>query len=334
MSETTVGFTENEISAKSYGGTELTKRSIAIGIEPKLAENFQIICSRVRDISADKIRVYWLHDLPEDPEANHLKNESSRSRFHKFIYSSNWQYQQYIDKLSIEPNLDSVVIETPVDPIPYMEKNKEEIRLIYFSTPHRGLELLVPVFEKLCEKHNNIVLDVFSSFSIYGWAESDKHFENLFERCRNHPKINYHGFQPNEVVRKALQKAHIFAYPSIWKETSCRCLIESMSAGLLCVHPNYAALSDTSGGLTAMYDMDSKKPAHANEFYKHLDNAIMNVHSDACQNYLKFVKSYADGRFNLSKITDQWTQLLENLLIRYPTLESRTTKKEFFRYKA
>ena len=45
----------------------------------------------------------------------------------------------------------------------------------------------------------------------------------------------YHGFKSNDKVREALQNAHILAYPSIWEECNSRSLIESMSAGLLCV---------------------------------------------------------------------------------------------------
>jgi hypothetical protein len=43
-----------------------------------------------------------------------------------------------------------------------IRKSKERIKLIYHTTPHRGLQILVPVFEKLCEWHDDIELDVFS----------------------------------------------------------------------------------------------------------------------------------------------------------------------------
>jgi glycosyltransferase involved in cell wall biosynthesis len=327
-----IGFEENEISANSHGGTELSKRNIAAMLDPDLVSNFQIIPARVRDLNLEKIRILWSHDLPLDPESSHLKDESSRKKFHKFVFVSNWQYQQYIDKLDIPQDHNSIILENPIEPFKSVVKSKEEIRLIYFSTPHRGLEILVPVFEKLSEKYPNIHLDVFSSFKIYGWEEADKPFESLFNRCKNHPKIHYHGFQPNHVIREYLEKSHIFAYPSIWLETSCRCLIEAMSAGLLCVHPNYGALSETSGGLTSMYDMDLNKNNHAQEFYMHLENAISMVHNDDLQNYLKFVKSYADTRFNIYKISNHWNQLLRNLLEKYPTVESRSIQKEYFRY--
>jgi len=328
-----MAFEENEISINSQGGTELTKRGIASRIDPALADNFQIICSRVREIEEDKIRIYWLHDLPEDPEASHLKDGSSRDRFHRMVFSSNWQYQQYIAKLGYPENSKSMVIETPLEPIELVEKSKDEVRLIYFSTPNRGLEILVPVFKALAEKHDNIVLDVYSSFKIYGWENADQQYEKLIEECKNHPKINYHGAVPQAELRVALQKAHIFAYPNIWQETSCRCLQESMSAGLLCVHPNFAALSDTSGGLTAMYQMDTDPNTHANIFMQQLDNAINIVNDDNVQQYLKFVKAYADNRFNIDKISNQWQRLLEGLVIQYPDAESRKQPKAMFRYK-
>jgi hypothetical protein len=64
----------------------------------------------------------------------------------------------------------------------------------------------------------------------------------------------------------------------------------------------------------------------------HLENAISMVHNDDLQNYLKFVKSYADTRFDIYKISNHWNQLLRNLLEKYPTVESRSIQKEYFRY--
>ena len=86
-----------------------------------------------------------------------------------------------------------------------------------------------------------------------------------------------------------------------------------MSAGLMCIHPNLAGLSDTSGSLTSMYQFDQDFNAHANIFYQILDNAIGVVNNENAQNYLKYVKSYADNRFNINKIARQWEDLLTGL---------------------
>jgi len=325
------GFEENEISTKSFGGTEMVKRAIAERMPEGLADEFQIICSRVRNIEEDKIRVYWLHDLPQDPETNHLKDTVSRDRFHKMVFCGHWQYNQYLNTLGIPPNDKCAVIDTPILPIDYKEKSKDEVRLIYTSTPQRGLALLVPVFVELAKHRKNIHLDVFSSFSIYGWDGADEQFKELFETCKNHPQITYHGFAPNEVVREAQQKAHIFAYPSIWQECNSRALIESMSAGALCLHPNLAGLSDTSGNLTSMYQFEENANVHANKFYHLLDQAISVVHEASTQNYLRYVKSYADNRFNINKIARQWQDMLISLKEQYP-VGSRGIPKKMFRY--
>jgi len=319
---------ENEISIKSFGGTELIKRGLAERLPEGLTDDFQIICSRVRKLEEDKIRIYWLHDLPEDPETNHLKQESSRERFHKLVFCGHWQYNQYVTKLNISQNDKCVVIDNPVDPIPYVEKPKDQINLIYSSSPQRGLEILYPVFEKLCEKHDNINLHVFSSFKIYGWDEADKKYEHLFEKLKSHPKIVYHGFKSNQEVRNQLQNSHIYAYPSIWSECNSRSFIEAMSAGLMCVHPNLAGLSDTSGGMTFQYQFDEDIYVHANKFYHALDHAIGVVNDDDMQQYFKFVKAYADSRYNWKKIVGQWEDVLNSLKFGYPTKESRLLKKD------
>lgn len=328
-----MAFEENEISAKSQGGTEMMKRGLAQRLPEGLADDFQVICSRVRELDHSKIRVYWLHDLPHDPETRHLKDESSRDRFHKLVFCGNWQYQQYQNFLGVPYDDKAIVIETAIDPIPFIAKEKDTVRLVYSSTPQRGLELLVPVFEKLAEKHKHIHLDVFSSFAIYGWTDADKQYEPLYERIRNHPQMTYHGFATNEVVRETLQKAHIHAYPSIWLECNSRSVIEAMSAGLMCVHPNLGGLADTTGGMTFMYQGDQDKNVHATKFYHALDHAIEVVNNDDMQNYLQFVKMYADSRFNWSKIAAQWQDIMMSLKHRYPNEESRKMPAPVFSYK-
>lgn len=324
---------ENEISAKSFGGTEITKRIIGDRIPAELAEDFQIVPSRIRDLKEDKIRIYWAHDMAQDPECAHLKEQNSRDRFHKMVFVSNWQMNDFSKTLGF--NLDSKiqVIENAIVPIELKSKPKDKVNIVYFSTPQRGLEIAVPVIDALSKEHPEIHFDVFSSFKIYGWDDADKHFEPLYDQIRNHPNMTYHGFTQQEELRNHLQQSHILAYPSIWQETNCRVLTESMSAGLLCVHPNLAALSDTSGNMTFMYQYDNIPNVHAETFYKYLKRGIEEVNKDEIQNYLKFAKAYADTRFNLDRISTQWESLLVELKEKYPNEESRKFPKEMFVYK-
>lgn len=307
----------NELNAESQGGTELTGRGLYERLTPEELAGFQIISSRVRELDPDLIKVLWLHDLAGDPESQHLADPVSRDRFSKLVFSSNWQYQQFRDKLGVPYSYRSTVIETGIDPIPYVERRDDEIRLIYTSTPHRGLAILIPVFVELAKRYPQLRLDVFSSFGIYGsnWVARDLPYEGLFQTCRDHPQITYHGWADQETVRAAYQRAHVFAFPSIWEETSCRCLIEAMSAGCVCVHPNLGALPDTSGGMTAMYDGElTDHNLHAQVFMGVLGDVVKQISRDGVnERSTKFVKAYADSRFSWDNVVPKWRGLLDSL---------------------
>lgn len=306
----------NELNKESNGGTEITTRGLFSRLERKELEGVQIITSRVRELDQTKTRILHLHDLPNDPESQLLREPEKRNQFHKLVFSSNWQYQQFRDFLGVPYSSQSTVIETGVDPIELVEKPKDKIRLIYTSTPHRGLAILVPVFVELAKSNPDIELDVFSSFGIYGpsWEQRNAPYEGLFDICKTHPQINYHGWADQDTVRKAYQRAHIFAYPCIWPETSCRSLIEAMSAGCMAVHPNFAALPDTSANLTVQYDGDHiDHNLHATTFANVLQSIINQVRETDVTSYTSYIKHYADARFGWNTIIPKWKHLLESL---------------------
>ena len=311
-----MSLSTDELSKNAMGGTELMKHALIQKMDPELMKNFHITASRYRGPheDGDRVELYWLHDLPGDPESAHLAN-GGWNKFEKLIFVSNWQFQWYQRHYGM-PWHKCVVLQNAIEPITPNKQKDGKIRLIYHTTPHRGLELLLPVFDALCKKYDNIELDVFSSFNAYGWPERDQPYEPLFEFARNHPKINYHGYQPNEVIRDALAKADIYAYPSIWQETSCISMMEAMSAGCEIVHPNLAALSETAANWTAMYQWIEDKRDHAQLFYSVLDSAIANLHTEGTQSRLHSMKSYADIFYSWTLRELQWEHFLKGMLVK------------------
>jgi glycosyltransferase involved in cell wall biosynthesis len=307
--------TESIVNRVPMGGTELMYEGLKARVDPNLLNQFHIICSRLPEVlPKDKPIILWLHDLWNDPAAAHLRDAQSRDRFAKLVFVSNYQQQTFNMGLGV-PYANGVVLQNAIEPIPLFEKPTNRINLIYHTTPHRGLEILVPVFIELT-KHfpaGAIHLDVYSSFAMYGWNERDVPYKHLFEMCRQHPDITYHGYQPNTVVREALQRAHIFAYPSIWPETSCIAAIEALDAGCEVVCSNFAALPETTANFAHMYHMHEDINQHADIFAQVLFTLI-EKYKHGTSVARRFRKTYFDSIYNWEGRALQWTSLLKQLL--------------------
>ena len=306
----------NELNMNARGGTELMQERLHNSLPKELLDQFQIIPSRVRDLDPDKKKILWLHDLPNDPESQHLADGALRKRFDKIVCVSDWQMQLY-NLISAVPYSECIVIKNAIEPIPVQKKEYDgTVRLIYHTTPHRGLEILVPVFEEMCKIHDNIHLDVYSSFKIYGWEQRDAQFQELFDRCRANENITYHGSVSNEEIREALIHSHIFAYPSIWPETSCLAAIEAFSAKNVVVCPNFAGLPETAAGFAMMYPYNENKNHHAVQFAHTLNNAINSVKENTgnLDTYLDFQKQYFDYFYGWDRRKLEWQNLLNSMI--------------------
>lgn len=198
-------------------------------------------------IDSTRINVLWQHLMTDQGAiAGMVYPEFIRNIDH-FVYVSNWQLKQFENSFPIELSQNHV-IKNAIEPIAFKPKPTGPLRLIYTSTPNRGLEILLRSFEILNRK--DIELVVYSSNIIYGKGYSDQQagkYDLLFHHCKTTPGITYKGFAVNKAVRSALQSAHILAYPSIYEETSCLAAIEAGAAGCKIVTTNLGALPESCG---------------------------------------------------------------------------------------
>ena len=342
-------YWRNDQNKNALSGSELMMTELEARMPEKLMNKFQFTLSRVRELDPNKIRIFWAHDLPNDPESINGLAGGLWQRFHKLIFVSHWQQQMYIEEYGI-PWSRTAVLKNAIDTSnsvnlqrKFTERQGNPVKLIYHTTPHRGLHLLVPVLEQL-EKEGitNWELDVYSSFQIYGWKERDADLKEIFAKIDAHPRMRNHGTVSNAEVRSALGDADIFSYPNIWTETSCRSLIEAMASGCVCVHPNFGALPETAGGWTFMYPFHEREDAHARQFHESLRSALKLVeeNSEALVQKLNMQKAYAEHNFSWDLREQEWKALLEALAqsitkeedINFPKNITPTGKHKIFRY--
>lgn len=305
---------ESELSKNANGGSEMMRQRLLDNASPELLEQVAIHLSRPREMYTDVLNILWCHDLAEDSE-NEILKDGGWKQFDHFIFVSAWQRDQFVMRYGIPYSECTVIynaIEKEYDP---KEKNTDTVRFIYHTTPHRGLELLVPVFEALCEKFENLHLDVYSGFGIYGWENRDEPYQGLYQRIDAHPNMTYHGVQDNDTVLKALEEAHVFLYPNIWRETSCIALIEAIKSQVICIHPNLGALPETATNATIMYDFNEDPKIHANYAFAIAAQLLAAMQQDP--NYFNkwtYSDRFALARNNMSSFKTIWDQTLRNIV--------------------
>ena len=304
---------DSELSANSKGGSEMMRQRLIDNMDAEVLEKVAIHLSRPRELYDDVPNIFWCHDLSEDPE-NQILKDGGWQKFTHFVFVTSWQRDQYIMRFGIPYGKCSVIhnaVEVKYDP---EEKDMETIRFVYHTTPHRGLELLVPIFASLAKEFKNIHLDVYSGFEIYGWKNRDEAYKPLYEQIEQHPNMTYHGVKSNDEVLVALKKSHIFLYPNIWKETSCIALLEAIKSQMICIHPNYGALPETGANATIMYDWNEDMNHHANYAFSVAKQVLTAMKNDP--NYFNgftFSDRFNLARNNIQSFSTMWNTLLRNI---------------------
>ena len=307
---------ENNYNSRS--GTELMMLKLDQMLKERNPELYDEVLI-TRDLNklraTDKLSIYWAHNFPGDPiipgnERATLSNRETRWNDIDFIvFVSEWQRQEFIKAygFSDEDLKHTLVLRNAIEPIEKHDKPTDVIRLIYTSVPLRGLSLLYSAFNDISPEYDNVELDVYSSFNVYGRPDLDARYERLFDSLQTHPKINYYGTVSNTEIKDALKCSHIFAYPSTFKETSCISLIEAMSANLWCVHSDIGGLAETAGNQTMMYPYVTE-PRHTEVFKEQLRHAIDLASK---QKLPQGQKEYTDYRYSWDNRYIEWVLFLK-----------------------
>ena len=274
---------------ESFGGSENQFRLLLKYLPDENFKDINLILNNTDHdlIEKDKINILWMHHFVNQKEAANLGSKDYLSKIDYIVFNSNWNFEKFVYQFKI-PEGKSLVIKNAIEKIELNEKPKDKISLIYHTTPWRGLIQLLKVFKDL--DIENIELNVCSSTKIYGNkfdnAMKEK-FEKVFDECKNTKNINYLGFQENNKIIDILKKTHIYAYPSIWPETSCISAIESMAAGCEIVTTNLGALYETCAPFGTFVGFDRNLENLENRYKNVLKESIINFWKRENQEKLK-----------------------------------------------
>ena len=123
----------------------------------------------------------------------------------------------------------------------YQESNRNPHRLMYASSPDRGLWYLVDIFLRAREIISDLELHVYYGFdNIEKWLSNPDTDASYFGAKRREllaklksPGIFYYGRTPQSCLARAWSESAIWCHPSMFPETSCITCMDAQAFGAI-----------------------------------------------------------------------------------------------------
>jgi len=301
------------------GGTELQLEFLTKYVKKELLDQVQICTSVPGKIPIDpnKVNILWQKNSYDQPNLHPwFKNKANHHKYDWYVFNSHWNYEKFRMMFGL-PCHKCLVIKNGIEKIgkakPY-EQNKP-IKIIHQNTPWRGLSVLLGAMQLI--KNPLISLDVYSSTEIYGkqfYDQNDHNYTALYKQARELPNVNYIGYKPNKYIRENIHNYNMYVYPSIFEETSCISLLESMAAGLYCITTNYGALFETGAEFPMYIPYDINYRNLAEKFAYGIEAAAATLHEPSIQEHLKDQSKYVNTYYNWRKQSTSWARFLQGAI--------------------
>ena len=300
------------------GGTELQYQLLYKYVDNSLLDNFLITTSVPEKIplSKDKINILWQQNSYDQPNLiNWFSNKDNHNKYDFYVFNSHWCFEKFRMRFKI-PEHKSTVIKNAIEPFPTKKFIRgDKIKLIYHSTPWRGLNVILGAMQLL--KNDNITLDVYSSCKIYGnefMEANDAQYKSLYAQAAELKNVSYKGWHPNDYICKHITDYQIFPYSNNWEETSCIAAIEALGAGMHMITTNNGALFETCSEWPVYVQYDTNFQNMSKCFAYSIDSVVDYLHLDKCQEQLQMQQDFYKKFYSWNKRKIEWTTFLEGVL--------------------
>jgi glycosyltransferase involved in cell wall biosynthesis len=301
-----------------YGGTEIQLEYLHKYVDKNLLSKVQITTSipEKTPIDSTKINVLWVHNSYDQPNLYPwFKNKLNHRKYDWYVFNSHWNYEKYRLVFDIPTDI-SLVIKNGFDDDLIVKsefKPKEKLKLIYTSTPWRGLDVLLKAMEQI--KTDKVELDVYSSTQIYGdifKKVNDDQFIKLYDKAKSLKYVNYKGYIDHKELMKVLHTYDCYVHPSTFEETFCLAAMESLAAGLVAMTTDLGALYETCAEFPIYIPYLKDKEALSKQFAEAID-MLPDLISNVDENRMKFQMQYYRQYYHWNVIKTYWERFLNGI---------------------
>jgi len=187
---------------------------------------------------------------------------------------------------------------------------KDPYRLIYSSSPDRGLIHLLRMVPRWREEFPELTLHVFYGFD--NWKKAVKHRNNPsemahmeeVERGLKQPGVHYHGRISQKQLADEQMKSSLWVYPTEFTETYCITANEAMLSGCVPVCTTLAALE------TTVPDDCGVKVSSPEECFEATADLLR--HPDKLEAYRKRGREHVMKNCNWDSTVENWIKMFKN----------------------
>ena len=253
------------------------------------------------------MRLYWTGDSFDAIPTLGIGDKRVQARIDAVLAVSDWQAQA-LAMHSGFPVEKTWVIRNGVHLEHFGgEEPRSRKRLIYSSTPQRGLAAAPRLYRRLKDQHPDAELHVFSGYGVYdngrGFDEvCEAQWRQLGEELRQLPGCEVHQNVLQSRLAREFMRSSVLFYPNNFDETSCITAMEAQAAGCAIVTSNRAALPETVGRAGILVDGAPGTEAYEDEFIRATDRLF--------RDEALFQSCSAEGRRRAREEFD-WRQVAE-----------------------
>ena len=301
-----------------YGGTEIQLEYLHKYVSKELLDKVNITTSipEKTPLVINKTNILWVHNSYDQPNIYPwFKNKLNHRKYDWYVFNSHWTYEKYRMIFDIPTDI-SLVIKNGFDDDLIVKsdfKPKEKLKLVYTSTPWRGLDVLLMAMEQI--KTDKVELDIYSSTQIYGDAFkniTDKQFTALYDKAKSIKNVNYKDYLNHKELMKILHTYDCYVHPSTFEETFCLAAMESLAAGLVAMTTDLGALYETCAEFPIYVPYLKDKEALAKQFAEAID-MLPDLISNVDENRIKFQMQYYRQYYHWKVIKTYWERFLNGI---------------------
>ena len=305
-----------------YGGTEIQYDYLRKYGDRNLLELVQITTSVPEKEPLHPLRpnILWIKNSYDQPNlAPWFTKKENHKKYDWYVFNSHWTYEKYRYFFNV-PDTRSVVIKNGIDYEELKIKKdftyKDPLRLVYFSTPWRGLDVLLNTME-LLKDEKDIVLDIYSSTIIYGdgfHIENEPKFLKLYEQARDLKNVNYKGYLHHNELMEKLKEYHVSVHPSTFEETFCISAMEALAAGCMLITTDLGAIPETCAEFPVYIPYSSDKKHLAVQTAESIRQAREILSARDISQSLKFQQQYYKYYYDWKVIGSFWDRFLQGTI--------------------